>query len=246
MKQLWILITRTIKAKVTFIISWRGKRTSRKQKSWKHNQQQRRRRNVNNPRLYWRTKVGKHDQKKNTHDINVWKRFRLASVGDWWGTRGRKHSSRQPQRTPVQFFHGRQRERRRSLRASFPDLFPKKHSKVTERQKVIAKKENSSRRTPKEIVHKLKQQDQTTSQEDMLFRTKQFGHHNPEVLQRTFWWVLSLHFGFKATLPLKMIHKVAKFRCGKLKENRKQDMASVHTKEHLIQPHKPHTTNDAQ
>jgi len=31
-----------------------------------------------------------------------------------------------------------------------------------------------------------------------LFTTKPFGDHDPEVLQRTVWWVLSLHFGFRA------------------------------------------------
>jgi len=38
----------------------------------------------------------------------------------------------------------------------------------------------------------------TPSKENLLFHTKQFGDHNPEVLQRTVWWVLSLHFGFRA------------------------------------------------
>ena len=38
----------------------------------------------------------------------------------------------------------------------------------------------------------------TPSEEDLLFHTKQFGDHNPEVLQRTVWFVLSLHFGFRA------------------------------------------------
>ena len=38
----------------------------------------------------------------------------------------------------------------------------------------------------------------TPSEEDLLFHTKQFGDRNPEVLQRTVWWVLSFHFGFRA------------------------------------------------
>ena len=38
----------------------------------------------------------------------------------------------------------------------------------------------------------------TASEEDLLFTTNQFGDHDPEVLQRTVWWVLSLHFGFRA------------------------------------------------
>jgi len=31
-----------------------------------------------------------------------------------------------------------------------------------------------------------------------LFETGQFGEDDPEILQRTVWWVLSLHFGFRA------------------------------------------------
>ena len=38
----------------------------------------------------------------------------------------------------------------------------------------------------------------TKGEEDLLFQTGQFGEDDPEVLQRTVWWVLSLHFGFRA------------------------------------------------
>ena len=38
----------------------------------------------------------------------------------------------------------------------------------------------------------------TEDEEDLLFQTGQFGEDDPEVLQRTVWWVLSLHFGFRA------------------------------------------------
>ena len=38
----------------------------------------------------------------------------------------------------------------------------------------------------------------TEAEEDLLFQTRQFGNHDPETLQRTVWWVLSLHFGFRA------------------------------------------------
>ena len=38
----------------------------------------------------------------------------------------------------------------------------------------------------------------TEDEEDLLFETGQFGEDDPEVLQRTVWWVLSLHFGFRA------------------------------------------------
>ena len=38
----------------------------------------------------------------------------------------------------------------------------------------------------------------TKGEEDLLFQTGQFGEDDPEVLQRTVWWLLSLHFGFRA------------------------------------------------
>ena len=38
----------------------------------------------------------------------------------------------------------------------------------------------------------------TAEEEDELFRLGEFGDSNPEALQRTVWWLLSLHFGFRA------------------------------------------------
>ena len=38
----------------------------------------------------------------------------------------------------------------------------------------------------------------TEAEEDLLFDKCLFGDHDPEVLQRTLWWVLALHFGFRA------------------------------------------------
>ena len=35
-------------------------------------------------------------------------------------------------------------------------------------------------------------------EEDALFKRGEFGDHNPVSLQRTVWWLLSLHFGFRA------------------------------------------------
>ena len=36
------------------------------------------------------------------------------------------------------------------------------------------------------------------NEEDVLFETREFGDTNPVSLQRTVWWFLSLHFGFRA------------------------------------------------
>ena len=38
----------------------------------------------------------------------------------------------------------------------------------------------------------------TEDEECLLFQTGQYGEDDPKVLQRTVWWVLSLHFGFRA------------------------------------------------
>ena len=38
----------------------------------------------------------------------------------------------------------------------------------------------------------------TEADEDELCRVGEFGSANPEALQRTVWWFLSLHFGFRA------------------------------------------------
>ena len=38
----------------------------------------------------------------------------------------------------------------------------------------------------------------TDDEEDKLFKSGEFGASCPEVLQRTMWWFLSLHFGFRA------------------------------------------------
>jgi hypothetical protein len=38
----------------------------------------------------------------------------------------------------------------------------------------------------------------TTAEEDKFFKLGLFGKHDPEDLRRTVWWVLSLHFGFRA------------------------------------------------
>ncbi|KAL9978606.1 hypothetical protein ACROYT_G016142 [Oculina patagonica] len=38
----------------------------------------------------------------------------------------------------------------------------------------------------------------TDAEEDLMFERGEFGDQDPEVLQRTVWWLLSLHFGFRA------------------------------------------------
>ena len=39
----------------------------------------------------------------------------------------------------------------------------------------------------------------TDTEEDLMFERGVFGDQDTEVLQRTVWWLLSLHFGFRAS-----------------------------------------------
>ena len=38
----------------------------------------------------------------------------------------------------------------------------------------------------------------TDAEEDLLFHSGEFGDKNPKALQRTVWWLLALHFAFRA------------------------------------------------
>ena len=80
--------------------------------------------------------------------------------------------------------------------------------------------------------------DLTITEEDQLFQLGLFGKHEPEVLQRTVWWVLSLHFGFRAhdesrrlkwgdiVLSITTPKQAVNCCCGKLNEDPKPDMAT--------------------
>ena len=43
-------------------------------------------------------------------------------------------------------------------------------------------------------------------EEDALFEAGEFGDSNPGALQRTVWWFLSLHFGFRARDESRKLH----------------------------------------
>ena len=44
----------------------------------------------------------------------------------------------------------------------------------------------------------LRKTELSNAEEDLLFRSGQFGDGDPAALQRTVWWLLALHFGFRA------------------------------------------------
>lgn len=46
----------------------------------------------------------------------------------------------------------------------------------------------------------------TETEEGKLFACGEFGTSNPKVLQRTVWWILALHFGFRARDESRRLH----------------------------------------
>ena len=74
-----------------------------------------------------------------------------------------------------------------------------------------------------------------------------FGDHEPEVLQKTVWWVIALHFGFSARdesrilkWAIRVLTKIQKptikFLFGMQKEAPKHTMVTVNINEHLTPP----------
>ena len=78
----------------------------------------------------------------------------------------------------------------------------------------------------------------TDDEENTLFITGQFGDSSPSALQRTMWWFLSMHFGFRAKDESRKLRwgEVGIVKCwfGLPNEERKpaQDKSKV-TKEHF-------------
>lgn len=96
----------------------------------------------------------------------------------------------------------------------------------------------------------------TNAEEDLLFRSSEFGDKNPEALQRTVWWLLALHFGFRARdesrklkwkdIFLRRTLKPArKFSFGFRREDLRRAVAMV-TDEHLIPPLRQQTKSIVQ
>ena len=88
--------------------------------------------------------------------------------------------------------------------------------------------------------------EQSNTEEDLLFRSGEFGDENPEALQRTVWWLLALHFGFHArdeSRKLKLGDIV--LQMDSERGNEVPAMAMV-IHEHLIQRFRQQTANVVQ
>ena len=96
-------------------------------------------------------------------------------------------------------------------------------------------------------------------EEDLMFQTGQFGEDDPEVLQRTVYWVLFIHFGFRARDESRRLQwgdiavenepvTVMESRscwCGEQNEDRKQGKETA-IAEHLIPKPTPPKTSTVQ
>ena len=70
------------------------------------------------------------------------------------------------------------------------------------RQVLLAKKkqlvEESAKGNRPRAAQELSEGEEEEEEEDLLFTLGEFGDGNPEALQRTVWWLLSMQFGFQA------------------------------------------------
>ena len=116
---------------------------------------------------------------KTTYDLNVWKRF-CESIQE----------TRNINNIPVHELH--------ILLCKFFMTITKKDGSVYEPsflstfQRIVQRYLNNENSTVNIF------QDPEFAEEDLLFAKGLFGNHKPEVLQRTVWWAIALHFGFRA------------------------------------------------
>ena len=149
--------------------------------------------------------------KKTSYDINVWKRF-CSSIGEarelenipaanlnvllckFFMDVKKKDGGEYEPASLSSFQRSIQRhlKDKNSLVNLFQDMeFAKSREVLLAKKRELVEKHAKGNRP--QAARSI-----TASEEDLLFTTNQFGDHDPEVLQRTVWWVLSLHFGFRA------------------------------------------------
>lgn len=150
-------------------------------------------------------------KKKTTYDLNIWRRY-CSTVGE---TRAlEKIPSEELNILLCRFFMdirkkdngvyepGSLASLQRSIQRYLNDNnsstnimkdqeFAKSREVLTARKRDLVV--NNAKGNRPQVAREL-----TEDEEDLLFETGQFGEDDPEVLQRTVWWMLSLHFGFRA------------------------------------------------
>ncbi|KAK3715342.1 hypothetical protein QZH41_001343 [Actinostola sp. cb2023] len=149
--------------------------------------------------------------KKTQYDVNVWQRY-LSGVGETREIESipshelnilvcrffidiQKKDGGAYEPSSLTSFH-RSLQRYLNDKQSNINIF-KDQEFAKSREVLKAKKKQLVERNAKgnrpQAAHGL-----TDEEEDLLFTSGEFGERSPESLQRTVWWLLSLHFGFRA------------------------------------------------
>ncbi len=149
--------------------------------------------------------------KKTKYDMNIWKRY-FDSENDlqdienipanelnvhicrlFMQAKKRNGTAYEPN-TLTCFLRSLQRylnDKSSSINVFKDQAFNKAREVLCAKRKVVVR-ENAKGNQP-QAAREL-----TEEEEDKLFRLGEFGDNDPEALQRTVWWLLSPHFGFRA------------------------------------------------
>ena len=150
-------------------------------------------------------------KKKTLYDINVWKRY-LTSAGDerniedipakdlnlhmcrFFMEIKKKDGEQYEPRTLISFHRSLQRylnDHGSTLNIFKDQQFSLSRGALSSRKRQLLRDFGKGNR-PQAARHL------TDAEEDLMFERGEFGDQDPEVPQRTVWWLLSLHFGFRA------------------------------------------------
>lgn len=114
----------------------------------------------------------------------------------------------------MQIFHGHPQKRMAEPTSQFSGIIPESiqhylndnnsSKNIIKDQVFVKSREVLSARKRDFVVNNAKgnrpqsARELTEEEEGFLFQSGQLGENDPEILQRTVWWVLSLYFGFRA------------------------------------------------
>ena len=149
-------------------------------------------------------------KKKTTYDLNIWRRY-CSTVGE---TRAlEKIPSEELNILLCRFFMDVRKKDGGVYEPGSPASFQRSiqrylndknsSTNIMKDQEFTKSREVLSARKRDLVVSNAKgnrpqaARELTEDEEDLLFENGQFGEDDPEVLQCTVWWMLSLHFGFR-------------------------------------------------
>ena len=150
-------------------------------------------------------------KKKTLYDINIWKRY-LSSAGEERNIEDipakdlnlhmcrffmeiKKKDGEQYEPTTLTSF---QRSLQRYLNDHGSTLNIVKDQQFSLSRDALSSRKGQLLRDFGKVNRPQAARHLTDAEEDLMFERGEFGDQDPEVLQRTVWWLLSLHFGFRA------------------------------------------------